>query len=390
LITSVVAGLFVGSILGIYYLRPSVFNEFSALLNPWVTFIRPSAVANPPLVDVSKVAVVETSTLSATATLKFTDTPVPEPINSPSSPSEPVLIIPPTRTPTLTITPVGGGMGEIAFATNRLGLPQIWVMKADGTAQRQITDMPEGACQPSWSPDGLQLVFISPCAFNQETYPGASLFIINADGTGWKALPTMPGGDFDPDWSPDGTRIAFTSLRDYNRAQVYVIDLLDNTVTSLSNNKVRDAQPAWSPDGDEVAFISTRRGPFQIWIMSGNGDDQNLFSRSGSLKDTHPVWSPDGTVILYTQSEVLGGVPRLVAARFEGDIFTETRVIPEIIPMREGTYSLDGFWVAYEGWPDGLNHDIYVMTTNGLGRQKLTDDPALDFDPAWRPVLSPP
>lgn len=390
LISTVIVGVLVGGILGIYYLRPSVFNELSFLMNPVIAIFRPPGVTNTPIVKVPGVVEVETPTLSATVMVNSTDTPVPELINSPSPTINPVLISRSTNTPTLTITPVGGGMGEIAFASNRLGLPQIWVMKADGTAKHQITDMPEGACQPSWSPDGLQLVFISPCAFNQETYPGASLFIINYDSTGLQPLPTMPGGDFDPDWSPDGNRIVFTSLRDYNRAQVYVMDLNDNTVTSLSNNTVSDAQPAWSPGGNEVAFVSTRRGPFQIWIMSDNGEDQVLFSRSGSLKDTHPVWSPDGMVILYTQSEVLGGVPRMVAARFEGESFTEKRVIPEIIPMREGVYSPDGFWIAYEGWPDGSNHDIYIMTTNGLGRQQLTEDPALDFDPAWRPVISSP
>jgi serine/threonine protein kinase len=390
LISTVIAGVLVGSILGIYYLRPSLFNELSVLTNPVVAFLRPPGLTNTPMVEVPGVVKIETPMSSATPMDKSTDTPVLKFTNSPLPTTTSVLIPRSTDTPTLTITPVGGGRGEIAFASNRLGLPQIWVMKADGTAKHQITDMPEGACQPSWSPDGLQLVFISPCAFNQETYPGASLFIINYDSTGLQPLPTMPGGDFDPDWGPDGNRIVFTSLRDYNRAQVYVMDLNDNTVTSLSNNTVSDAQPAWSPDGNEVAFVSTRRGPFQIWIMSDNGEDQVLFSRSGSLKDTHPVWSPDGMVILYTQSEVLGGVPRMVAARFEGESFTEKRVIPEIIPMREGVYSPDGFWITYEGWPDGSNHDIYIMTTNGLGRQQLTEDPALDFDPAWRPVISSP
>ena len=63
----------------------------------------------------------------------------------------------------------------------------------------------------------------------------------------------------------------------------------------------------------------------------------------------------------------------------------ENRVIKEIIPMREATYSPDGFWLAYESWPDGLNHAIYVMTSNGLARQLLTSDSAFEFDPVWRP-----
>jgi Tol biopolymer transport system component len=124
--------------------------------------------------------------------------------------------------------------------------------------------------------------------------------------------------------------------------------------------------------------------------MSSDGGDQTLFSRSGSLKDTHPVWSPDGQVILFTQSEVLEGVPRLVTIRVTAGNFQESRVVKELIPMREAAYSQDGAWVAYEGWPDGSNHDIFSMTSKGLGRQRLTDDPAFEFDPAWQPVPSQP
>ncbi|HEX6302696.1 MAG TPA: hypothetical protein VFZ76_00790, partial [Anaerolineales bacterium] len=272
----------------------------------------------------------------------------------------------------------------------RSGLPQIWLVNADGTGHKQITEMVDGACQPDWSPDGSKLVFISPCAFNQERYPGASLFIVNADGTNLTTLPTIPGGDFDPAWSPDGTRILFTSVRDFNRPQIYAINLEDQSVESISANTVQDFQPAWHPSGDRIAFISTRRGPYQIWIMESDGSDAVIFSRSGSLKNSRPMWSPDGQLILFTQTEVLGGVPRLMSAPYGGQTYMETKVIPDATPMREGVFSPDGFWLAFESWPEGGNHDIYIMTINGVARQRMTDDQAFDFDPAWRPAAVEP
>jgi Tol biopolymer transport system component len=320
------------------------------------------------------------NTSAQEAVLPPTNTPTLKPTRTPR----------PTDTPVPTETPIGGGVGQIAFASDRAGMPQIWRMNADGTGQIEITNMPEGACQPAWSPDGGKLVFISPCLSNQESYPGAGLFIVNADGTGVTPLPTVPGGDFDPAWSPDGTRIAFTSMRDYNRSQIYVINLEDNSVASLSNNKVRDIQPAWSPDGRRIAFISTRQGPSQIWIMDADGSNQERFSRSGSLKNSHPVWSPDGQLIVFNQGPVLGGVPKLVGAPVAGEPYTETKIVSDSTPMREAVYSPDGFWLAYESWPEGENHDIFIMTTNAVARQRLTDDPALDFDPAWRPAMAQP
>jgi eukaryotic-like serine/threonine-protein kinase len=304
--------------------------------------------------------------------------PVMEPTQTPT-PS-------PTQSPTATATAIGGGLGQVAYASNITGIPQIWNVNVDGTGQRQITDMPEGACQPDWAPDGMRLVFISPCSSNQEIYPGASLFLINVDGSNLIQLPSLPGGDFDPAWSPNGEVIAFTSLRDYNRPQIYAIHLSDLSVNSISNNLVRDMQPSWSKDGEKIVFITTRRGPSQVWTMNNDGNDPILLSRSGDKRNSHPVWSPDGQVILFTQTEVFGGVPRLIAIRIVEGVPMENRVIREPTPMRQAVYSPDGFWIAYEGWPDGDSHNIYIMTTNGLARQKLTSENGYDFHPAWRPI----
>ena len=60
-------------------------------------------------------------------------------------------------------------------------------------------------------------------------------------------------------------------------------------------------------------------------------------------------------------------------------------MVREVIPMRESDYSPDGTWIAFESWPEGSNHDIYVMTPNGSGRQRLTDQEGFEFDAAWRP-----
>jgi serine/threonine protein kinase/Tol biopolymer transport system component len=297
----------------------------------------------------------------------------------------------PTRTvsPTPTATALGGGAGQIAYASDITGLPQIWLMNADGTAQHQLSDMPQGACQPNWAPDGTRIAFISPCASNQEIYPGSAIFIINHDGSELTLLPSSPGGDFDPAWSPDGTKIAFTSLRDFNRAQIYVYNFEDDTVKSLSANTVRDSQPAWSPDGRQIAFVTTRRGPSQIWIMDSEGGGAFLLSRSGSAKDSHPIWSPSGDLVLYTQNEVLGGVPRLVSMELDASDLVEDRLIRQVIPMREASFSPDGNWIAFESWPEGNDHDIYIMTFFGSVSQRLEnellEEIVFEFDPSWRP-----
>jgi len=376
---------------GAYLFQPELIYQAAGWLPDNLVFIPLPGETNTPTMESAPITA--TQHPSMVVAVDRTETPPkPSPTPSPvaststSTPTEgPTQVPQPTASIAPSPTPLGGGASQIAYASDLTGLPQIWLMNADGTGPRQITDMPEGACQPAWSPDGDRLAFISPCAGNQEIYPGAGIFIKNLDDTPLISLSSIPGGDFDPDWSPYGMKIAFTSLRDYNRAQIYEFNLEDNSIRSLSANTVRDSQPAWSPNGGEMAFVTTRRGPYQIWITGGDEQEAVLLSRSGSLKDTHPAWSPDGQVIMFTQNELLGGVPRLVAMRVEEGNLIENRVVRDVIPMQESSYSPDGAWIAFESWPEGSNHDIFIMTPNGAGRQRLTSDEAFDFDPAWRP-----
>ncbi|MFN3308081.1 MAG: protein kinase domain-containing protein, partial [Anaerolineales bacterium] len=74
-----------------------------------------------------------------------------------------------TPTPTISPTPFGGSRGQIAFASNRSGTNQVWLMNLDGSGLTQVTDIPEGACQPNFSSDGMRLIFISPCPDDSES-----------------------------------------------------------------------------------------------------------------------------------------------------------------------------------------------------------------------------
>ena len=348
---------------------------------------------------------------SSTATIVFTPEDLPyetvSPIAQPSiqiatltaTPSqEPsaTSTVPPTETKTIvptlvpSSTPMGGGYGQVAFTSDRTGIPQIWRMNIDGTELKQITETQQGACQPSWSPDGNQIVFISPCDTHREVYTGSSLFIINEDGTDLIPLPIVGGGDYDPAWSPDGESILFTSLREGGIPQIYLMNISDRSAKLISDSDEKRAmQASWSRDGQEIIFISSRNGPYQIWTMSMDGSSPARFSVSGGKKNEYPVWSPDQQMVVFTQSETEGAIPRLYEARYPDGAMNETRVYPFAgnIPMRRADFSPDGIWLVLESWPDGINHDIYIMTPNGAERTQLTFDPAMDYDPVWRPSL---
>jgi eukaryotic-like serine/threonine-protein kinase len=304
----------------------------------------------------------------------------------------------PSPTPSITLvpspTPVGGGFGQIAFTSERTGVPQIYLIKvADGSDLHPITNVPEGACQPSWSPDGSRLVFTSPCKFNTDSYRESSLYIINADGTGLTPLSTTPGGDFDPAWSPDGKRIAFTSLRDGHR-EIYSLNLETSTAERLTDSGTDEesSQPSWSPFGNQIVFSKKRVGVWQIWTMTDTGENQEQVVHSGqSLWDFYPVWSPDGQYILFNQRQInTGALPWMMQIRYEDrETQSASRLKLGILGVENLHFSPDGFWMVLEGVDERDNRDIYYMTASGATRTRLTTDPGDDLDPAWRPISTP-
>jgi len=383
--------------------QPSLWNESinaaEQLLSTWsipvnLAFLAPKAsptptttlpIATPNMTTASPELVSVIS--SPTPTQPTTSTLTLMPSSTPTFTPSPI--------PTATATPIGNGGGLIAYASDATdGLPQIWVMNTDSSQKRQVINMPEGACQPAWAPDGKQLVFISPCTDNQEIYPGASLHIVSVDGTGYESLPSPPGGDFDPAWSPDGKLIIFTSMRDSNRRQIYSYNLEDGTTKSISNNLVNDFQPSWSPDGEQIVFITNRKAAYEVYIMGQDGSNAERFSHSGDLRNSRPMWSPLGDWIMFTQNRPSSGIPRIMLAPVP-DGKPEFSIPPVDTPMygkpmKEAVYSPDGAWIAFEAYPGGfLSHDIYIMTANGLFRNQLTDNPGLDFDAAWQPAVTP-
>jgi eukaryotic-like serine/threonine-protein kinase len=291
-------------------------------------------------------------------------------------------------------TVLGGGTGQIVFASTRSGIPQLYLVNADGTDLTQLTIMEQGACQPSWSPDGSQLVFISPCLgradFFETIYNESSLYIINADGSGLKQLTPAPGSDFEPAWSPNGTRIAFTSVRGGFR-QIYSLDIESLEVTLLTNttDAIESSQPAWSPNGTKIAYMAKRVGAYQVWSMNQDGQEAVQLAHSGQeLWDYLPTWSSDGRTVFFNQRRPGAFRPWLMQIDSEG-LDQEPRRMNFITPIEDVSFSPDGYWLVFEGMDSEGNREIYYMTVAGSGRTRLTNDPKIDFDPVWRPLQTP-
>jgi len=290
--------------------------------------------------------------------------------------------------PTPEVTPIGGGTGKISFVSDRSGINQVWIMQADGTKARQLSNMAQGACQHAWSPDGTRLAVVSPCYTKDFSYPESKIYILDADGDNPQLLTVSNSGDFDPAWSPDGRRLAFTSLRT-GTSHIFIYNFDDLTLEEISDTRYADSQAAWSPSGKQLAFV--RLDIFNhIFIMSERGQTEFQFSSSGNVNDFWPVWSSDEEFILFARTQVNPTMPWLLKFRYEDrGKAAEKRIPPsgltEIGPAWDPALSQDNQWIIYEGWPDGNNHDIFIMDIEGNNRARVTTDPGYDFNPVWVP-----
>jgi serine/threonine protein kinase/Tol biopolymer transport system component len=360
----------------IYAYRPDLIKQAIGYVVPaftptYTSTIVPSMISQVPILTV----ISSTPTHVKLSTTTLTNTPLP--------------IFTSTKETTRTITPTPpptpmGGAAQIAFASNRSGAVEIWLMDLDGSRLEMLTNIPEGVCQPRWSPNGMRITFISPCERNMTKYPGASLFIMNADGTGLVPLPSVPGGDYDPSWSPDGANIAFTSLRNGGVPGIFILNLNDYTIKSLVEDESRAiSQPAWSPDSKQIAYVNSDN---RIWVMDVNGENRRSLTIGGGDNIVNgPAWSPDGSVVIYAQSVFSDttGSTLLMAVQY-----TETGATPVEVPnsqlVSDANYSFDGYWLLFTSWFSG-SHDINVMRPNGVDRHVIEANPAYEFDPVWRP-----
>jgi Tol biopolymer transport system component len=155
---------------------------------------------------------------------------------------------------------------------------------------------------PAWSPDGRRIAFVSTRAGSDD------LYVMDANGTNIRQLTNAPEWDSNLDWSPDGRRLVFASTRTGD-GDIYTVSSFGGDLRRLTDAPGYESDPSWSPDGTRILFSRRVDRPTDnfvsdsvLMVMNADGSDpRNLSALFWNTADQHAstdgVWSPDGSQI---------------------------------------------------------------------------------------------
>jgi len=190
---------------------------------------------------------------------------------------------------------------KIAFASDRYGNFDIFVMPAAGGTAERLTFHSANDEPTSFTPDGAAVQFTSgrldaqSCVQFPTRRAQPELYRVSLEGGMVEQVLTTP--TMYAVWDSAGQRLAYSDQKGYERElrkhddssfarDVWIFDTVTGQHTRLTDLGADDRQPVWAPDEASLFYLSERDGTFNVWSLSlENGvDPQQVTSY-----DTHPV-----------------------------------------------------------------------------------------------------
>jgi len=214
----------------------------------------------------------------------------------------------------------------------------IWMVSWDGTQTVQMTNSPDSESGPRWSPDGKYLSFVS----SRQGSKGSQVWLLDRRGGEAVKLTDIKAGIGEYAWSPNSKKLAVV-IRDpnpdekngetpatakplvINRYQfkedvagylantpryshIYLFDVEEKRLDTLTRGNFDDSGPVWSPDGKYIAFVSNRtpdpdrNNNSDIFVVEATPGAAPKQITTWNGRDGNPQWSPDGLRLAYLRS----------------------------------------------------------------------------------------
>jgi TolB protein len=205
---------------------------------------------------------------------------------------------------------------------------------------------------PSLSPDGKRLAFAS----NRSGF--WDIYILDLTNGETRQVTNTPEYDSAPTWSPDSAWIAYESYQNDN-LEIIVHSLNDSSQADipLTEDPAADYSPVWLPNGRQIVFVSTRSGNADLWLANLDVTDATRFknlSNTADAEESHPAISPDGKYVAW-------------ATLYQTVGYSGVYILDMTDPTRPPRWAGDGNWPAWNAKGDQI-----AAIVNGPNKQYLT------------------
>ena len=288
----------------------------------------------------------------------------------------------------------------IAFFAYRDGGYDLWAIAPDGSNQHKLTWGAFDDREPAWSHDGTRVAFSSDRG--NPLGSDYNIWTLDVRNGELKQITKDPADDYMPSWSPDDKEIAFASSRDEQQA-AWAITLATGAERKVGTpyDRGRIDAPSWSPDGAVLYHVGTGGGrgaaasgpetsKYQIGGQTITGDENVFAFRASWASPTTFYYVSDGKIrkrdikSASTAPETIEFSATMQVTRAANDYVHRKRDFTSTMPRQvlgvvHPVLSPDGKQIAF-----AAVGDIYVMPVGGKP-VNLTNDAALDTEPAWSP-----
>ena len=186
---------------------------------------------------------------------------------------------------------------------------QLWVVNADGSSPKKITNLSGYAARPRWSHDGKRIAFLciegaggggplmaapATTGIVDTAIHNQRIAVLDVATGQLRQVSPQNIHIYDYNWSPDDKNFVATAApgpgdNNWWIAQIYTIDIAKGNATSIYKPSLQVAVPRWSPDGKSIAFIEglmSDEGSHGGDLFTMTADGRNVVNRTRGRKSS--------------------------------------------------------------------------------------------------------